>query len=117
MSTPQISPISTGLLNDPTQLAAHLRSQRAIAGAQEFEASLFSSILEKMEKSLSIEGEQNNDAGHDTWGALGVRAVSQALAKGHVLGIASMIERSLKLKTEATAPISGNPPALEPGSK
>ena len=52
-----------------------------------------------MEKNLSIEDEQNNDAGHDTWGALGVRAVSQALAQRHVLGIAGMIEHSLGLKS------------------
>ena len=88
MSSPQITPIATEILRDPAQFAAHLHSQRASSGAQEFEASLFGSVLEKMEKNLSMEDEQNNDAGHDTWGALGVRAVSQALAQRHVLGIA-----------------------------
>jgi hypothetical protein len=97
MSTPQIMPISTEILRDPKQLAAHLQSQRASSGAQEFEASLFGSVLEKMEKNLSLEDQQNDDAGHDTWGALGVRAVSQALAQSHVLGIAGMIEHSLRL--------------------
>lgn len=111
MSTPQAIPVSSELMRDPKQLATHLQSQRATAGAQEFEAALFSSVLEKMEKSLSIEDEQNNDAGHDTWGALGVRAVSQALAQRHVLGIAAMIERSLGLKSEAASPKLGNPPA------
>lgn len=109
MSSPQISPLSTSILRDPTQLAARLRSERASSGAQEFEASLFASVLEKMEKNLSIEDEQNNDAGHDTWGALGVRAVSQALAQRHVLGIAAMIERSLGINSTA-APNSGSPP-------
>jgi hypothetical protein len=115
MSTPQITPIATELLRDPKQLAAHLQSERASSGAQEFEASLFSSVLEKMEKNLSIEDEQNNDAGHDTWGALGVRAVSQALAQRHVLGIASMIEHSLGLKSAATSPKTGSSPAISPG--
>jgi hypothetical protein len=67
-----------------------------------------------MEKSLSIEDEQNNDAGHDTWGALGVRAVSQALAQRHVLGIASMIEHSLGLKSAAASPVLGTSPAAVP---
>jgi hypothetical protein len=67
-----------------------------------------------MEKNLSIEDEQNDDAGHDTWGALGVRAVSQALAQRHVLGIAGMIEHSLGLKSAAALPIAGSSPAASP---
>jgi hypothetical protein len=59
------------------------------------------------------EDQQNDDAGHDTWGALGVRAVSQALAQSHVLGIAGMIEHSLGLKS-AAAPTMGNPPDVNP---
>ena len=117
MSTPQITPASTTLISDPKQLQAHLRNQRATSGAQELEASLFSSVLEKMEKSLSIEDEQNNDAGHDTWAAVGVRAVSQALAQRHVLGIAQMIEHSLGLKSAADSPTLGTPPAERPGEK
>ncbi len=116
MSSP-VNPLSTEILRDPTQLAAHLRSARASAGAQEFEASLFASVLQKMEKNLSIEDEQNNDAGHDTWGALGVQAVSQALAQRHVLGIAAMIERSLGINSQAS-PTTGIPPAgTPPGNK
>lgn len=114
MSTPQISPLTTELLRDPRELAAHLQSQRASAGAEELEASLFSSVLEKMEKNLSIEDQQNDDAGHDTWGALGVRAVSQALAQRHVLGIASMIEHSLGIKQAASSPNTGSPPGDTP---
>ncbi len=109
MTSPQIS-----LLPDPKQLAAHLQNQRATSGAQEFEASLFSSVLEKMEKNLSIEDEKGNDPGHDTWSALGVRAVSQALAQRHVLGIADMIEHSLGLKSAAVSPGLGTPPAETP---
>ena len=104
MTTP---PLSTAILTDPKQLAAHLQNQRAASGAQEFEASLFSSVLEKMEKNLSIEDARNNDAGHDTWCALGVRAVSQALAQRHVLGIADMIQHSLGLKSAAASPTLG----------
>ena len=114
MSTPQITPVSTQLWTDPTQLAAHLQSQRVTAGAQELEASLFSQVLEKMEKNLSIEDESNNDAGHDTWGALGVRAVSQALAQRHVLGVASMIEHALGSKSGVPLPDSGTPPIAVP---
>jgi hypothetical protein len=111
MSTPQLNPLSTQIFSDPRQLAAHLQSQRAGSGAEEFEASLFASVLEKMEKNLSIEDEQNNDAGHDTWGALGVQAVSQALAQRHVLGIAGMIEHSLGLSSAAASPIPESPEA------
>jgi hypothetical protein len=114
VSTPQIVPLSAEIVRDPKQLAAQLQSQRAVAGAGEFEAALFSSVLEKMEKSLSIEDEQNNDAGHDTWGAIGVRAVSQALAQRHVLGIAAMIEHSLGLKSALDSPNMGTSPAVSP---
>ena len=108
MSTPQIIPVSTSIVRDPAQLQARLRDQRATSGAQEFEAALFASVLEKMEKNLSIEDEQNNDAGHDTWGALGVRAVSQALAQRHVLGIAETIQRSLGLQSSDASPNLGS---------
>jgi hypothetical protein len=117
VSTPQITPVSTTLVSDPKQLETHLRNQRATSGAKELEASLFSSVLEKMEKSLSIEDEQNSDAGHDTWGAVGVRAVSQALAQRHVLGIASMIEHSLGLKSSAASPTLESAPTRKPGEK
>jgi Rod binding domain-containing protein len=115
VSTPQISPLSTQILSDPKQLAAHLQSQRARSGAEEFEASLFATVLEKMEKNLSLEGEENNDAGHDSWGALGVRAVSQALAQRHVLGIADMIEHSLGVSSATSSPALGSPQANRPG--
>jgi hypothetical protein len=114
VSTPQIIPVSAEIVRDPKQLAASLQSQRATAGAQEFEAALFSSVLEKMEKNLSIEDGENNDAGHDTWGAIGVRAVSQALAQRHVLGIAAMIERSLGLKSSDASPSLGSSPTESP---
>ena len=114
MSTPQITPVATEFVSDPTQLAAHLRTQRATSGAQEFEASLFSSLLEKMEKNLSITDDQNSDAGHETWCALGVRAISQALAQRHVLGIAGMIEHSLGLKSATASPNLGTPSAEIP---
>jgi hypothetical protein len=110
VSTPQISSLSTEVFRDPKMLAARLQTDRAAAGAQEFEASLFATVLAKMEKNLSIEEDQSNDAGHDTWGALGVRAVSQALAQRHVLGIASMIEKSLGIKSDVS-PYSGKTPA------
>src|SRR5208337_723095 len=106
MSSLLVTPASTQLTADPRQLAAHLQAQRATAGAEEFEASLFASVLEKMEKSLSIEDESNNDPGHDTWSALGVRAVAQALAQRHVLGIAPMLEHALGLQS-AASPASG----------
>jgi len=115
MSTPRIGPLSTEILRDPKQLATHLQSTRAAAGAQEFEASLFASVLEKMEKNLSIEDDQNSDAGRDTWGAIGVRAVSQALAQRHVLGIASMIEKSLGIKSTAS-PNAGSLPTSTPSA-
>jgi Rod binding domain-containing protein len=117
MSTPQIAPVSTEFLSDPKQLAARLQSQRASSGAEEFEASLFASVLEKMEKSLSIEDEQNNDAGHDTWGSLGVQAMSKALAERHVLGISNMIEHALGLKSAASSPNPGGSPRMSQDKK
>jgi len=114
VSTPHIIPAATDLLRDPKQIQTHLLDQRASNGAQEFEAALFASVLDKMEKNLSIGDEQNDDAGHDTWGAIGVRAVSQALAQRHVLGIASMIEHSLGLKSAGGSPNMENPPAVSP---
>lgn len=111
MSTPQISSVTNTLISDPKELQTKLRDQRAAKGAQEFEASLFGTVLEKMEKNLSIEDEQDNDAGHDTWGAMGVKAVSEALAQRHVLGIANMIEHTLGLKSAGTSPVSGSSPA------
>ena len=110
-TTTPLNPLSTQLLTDPKQLAARLQSKRAVSGAEEFEASLFGSVLEKMEKNLSIEDEQNEDAGHDTWGAIGVRAVSQALAQRHVLGVAGMIEHSLGLSSASGPSGAGTPPA------
>jgi glycerol-3-phosphate O-acyltransferase len=111
-STPQITPLSSQLLTDPKQLAAQLQSQRASKGAEELEASLFATVLEKMEKNLSIEDEKNDDAGHDSWGAIGVRAVSQALAQRHVLGISNMIENALGLKSAAASPNPGSSPPV-----
>jgi Rod binding domain-containing protein len=104
----QIAGLDMELLRDPKQLAQRLQSQRAASGAREFEAALFSSVLDKMEKNLSLEDSQNDDAGHDTITALGVRAISQALAQKHVLGIAAMIERSLGIKSPSGPPEAGN---------
>jgi two-component system chemotaxis response regulator CheY len=66
-------------------------------------------------KNLSIEDEQNDDAGHDTWGAIGVRTVSQALAQRHVLGVAGMIEHSLGLSSVSGTSGAGTPQAASPG--
>jgi hypothetical protein len=115
VNTPAAAPnqLSTQLFTDPKQIAARLQSKRAASGAEEFEASLFASVLDKMEKNLSIEDEQNDDAGHDTWGAIGVQAVSHALAQRHVLGVAGMIEHSLGISSSGTSS-PGNPPSSSP---
>jgi hypothetical protein len=113
-STPPINPLSTQLFADPKQIAARLQSKRAASGAEEFEASLFASVLEKMEKNLSLEDEQNDDDRHDTWGAIGVRTVSQALAQRHVLGVAGMIEHSLGLSSASGTSSAGTPQPASP---
>ncbi|MDR3764972.1 MAG: hypothetical protein P4M01_12845 [Acidobacteriota bacterium] len=110
MSSPSISSQSVDLLRDPAELKQHLQSQRATDGAREFEASLFASVLEKMEKSLSITGESDDDAAHDTVTAIGVRAVAQSLAQSNVLGFAPMIEKSLGIGAASTIPTTGNSP-------
>ena len=104
----QIAGLDMELLRDPKQLAQRLQSQRAASGAREFEAALFSSVLDKMEKNLSLEDSQSDDPGHDTVTALGVRAMSQALAQKHVLGIAAMIERSLGIDSSSGSPGLGS---------
>ncbi len=109
MSTPAVAPTGVELMHDPKQLAAHLKSQKAAAGAEELEAGLFATVLDKMEKNLSIEDEENSDAGHEAWGAIGVRAVSQALAQRHVLGFAQMIQHSLGVDSKGTVATSGTP--------
>lgn len=109
MTSPLLTPVSTELISDPKQLAAHLQSQRASSGAEEFEATLFATVLDKMEKNLSIVDEQNNDAGHDTLGALSVRAISQALAQRHVLGISDMIQHALGLESPASERLASAP--------
>jgi hypothetical protein len=114
VSTPQIIPAASDILRDPKQIQTQLLDKRASDGAQEFEAALFASVLDKMEKNLSIGDEQSDDAGHDTWGAIGVRAVSQALAQRHVLGIAGMIEHSLGLNSAGSSPNMESPPAVNP---
>jgi hypothetical protein len=107
MSTQPVSPTGLELMHDPKQLAARLKSQKAAAGAEELEAGLFATVLDKMEKNLSIEDEENSDAGHEAWGAIGVRAVSQALAQRHVLGFAQMIQHALGVDTGTIAPTTG----------
>lgn len=103
MSAPAIAPVGAQLFGDPQEIAAKLKSRRGAEGAREFEASLFSGVLEKMEKNLSIEDEDSNDAGHDTCSALAVSSLAKGLAQGHLLGISDMIERSLGLKAGSTA--------------
>jgi Rod binding domain-containing protein len=100
MNAAEGAPVSAGLLYDPQALAARLQSQRAGAGAKEFEAALFSQVLEKMEKNASILDDESNDAGHDSWTELGVHALSQGLAQHPLLGIAGMIEHSLGIGSE-----------------
>lgn len=110
MSSPLVGSQSVDLLRDPAQLARHLQSRRAADGAREFEASIFAGVLEKMEESLSITGDENNDAAHGTVTAIGVRAVAQALAQRNVLGIAPMIEQSLGVGAISSGPASGKGP-------
>ncbi len=110
MSTQSVPPTGLELMHDPKLLAAHLKSQKAAAGAEELEAGLFATVLGNMEKNLSIKDEENSDAGHEAWGAIGVRAVSQALAQRHVLGFAQMIQHALGVDAGATAATNGMVP-------
>jgi hypothetical protein len=107
MTTPPPE-LGANLQRDPKALAAQLQSSRAAAGAEELEASLFSQVLEKMEKSLSITDEESSDAGHESWAAIGVQALSRGLAHGHLLGIATMVDHALGVHSNGAATDAGS---------
>jgi Rod binding domain-containing protein len=63
--------------------------------AQEFEAILLQSWLEKMNQSF-VGSSESQDAAHDTVSSLGTQAIASALAARGGIGIARMLLRQLQ---------------------
>ena len=68
--------------------------------AQEFEAILLQSWLEKMNQSF-VGSSESQDAAHDTVSSLGTQAIASALAARGGIGIARMLLRQLQPKEDA----------------
>jgi Rod binding domain-containing protein len=79
--------------------------------AQEFEAILLTSWLEKMNQSF-VGSEESQDAAHDTVSSLGTQAIASALAARGGIGIARMLLRQLQPAQPAAANTE-NPVVME----
>lgn len=110
--------VTANLYSNPQLLAAKLQGTKAHEAAQQLEASLFATVLEKMEKNLVPgQDEDHPDAATDSLTAMSVQTLSQALAKQNLLGIANMVEKSLAAKQQGIAPVSGSPKAADKKEK
>lgn len=81
--------------------------------AQEFEAILLTSWLEKMNQGF-VGSEESQDPAHDTVSSLGTQAIASALAARGGIGIARMLLRQLQpAKAVATGEsvLASSPPA------
>lgn len=84
------------LANSPaTSQDGGAASPRLVKSAQEFEAILLQSWLEKMNQSF-VGSNESQDAAHDTVSSLGTQAIATALAARGGVGIASMLLRQLR---------------------
>ena len=70
-------------------------SSKLRKSAQEFEAILLQSWLEKMNQSF-VGASESQDAAHDTVSSLGTQAIASALAARGGIGIAAMLLRQLQ---------------------
>ncbi len=93
--------------NDPP------RVQKLKRAATEFEAMLLAKWWSSMKESGLGEQDDSTDAGHDTLDAMGIQAMSSAVASRGGLGIGAMLVRSLLsnaedgfVETTAAHPIS-----------
>ncbi|MGB8771939.1 MAG: rod-binding protein [Candidatus Korobacteraceae bacterium] len=102
--------------NSPAAVAASsLRAaqppSKLAKAAQEFEAILLTSWLEKMNQSF-VGSEESQDAAHDTVSSLGTQAIASALAARGGIGIARMLLRQLH-PTQPAAADARSSPAVE----
>jgi Rod binding domain-containing protein len=86
--------IPTG--NETAETASQ-SARRLRKSAQEFEAILLQSWLEKMNHSF-VGSSDSQDAAHDTLSSLGTQAIATALAARGGIGIARMLLRQLQPK-------------------
>lgn len=70
--------------------AASAPSGKLRKAAEEFEAIVLATLLEKMQKTFAGVGE-SQDPAHDTLGSLGTEALAQGLAANGGVGLARMI--------------------------
>lgn len=96
-SLPANGPASTAAKADPAQPGNKLAK-----AAQEFEAILLASWLEKMNQGF-VGTEQSQDPAHDTVCSLGTQAIASALAARGGIGIAGMLLRQLHPATRPAA--------------
>jgi len=93
-----VAPLVLPRLNPPAEKAAAAGSQPAgklRKSAEEFEAILLQSWLEKMNQSF-VGSRESQDAAHDTVSSLGTQAIASALAARGGIGIAAMLLRQLQ---------------------
>jgi Rod binding domain-containing protein len=89
MQVPRLSPQAD------TLAGTNAPSSKLVKSAQEFEAILLQSWLEKMSHSF-VGSPESQDAAHDTINSLSTQAVATALAGRGGIGIAAMLVRQLQ---------------------
>ena len=78
------------------------QGQKLKKSAQEFEAMLLESWMEKMNQSF-VGGPESQDAAHDTISSLGTHAIATSMAARGGIGIARMLLRHLGPQAPAPA--------------
>jgi Rod binding domain-containing protein len=102
---PVIEPSALPVANEATS-AANQTAAKLRKSAQEFEAILLQSWLEKMNQSF-VGSSESQDPAHDTVSSLGTQAIASALAARGGIGIARMLLRQLQPKPDVQVKDSG----------
>lgn len=92
------------------------RVQKLKRAATEFEAMLLAKWWSSMKESALGEQDDSTDAGHDTLDAMGVQAMSSAVASRGGLGIGAMLVRSLLSNAEEGGAETPAAPLLRHGN-
>jgi Rod binding domain-containing protein len=96
---------SSGVASAPSKLTK---------AAQEFEAILLTSWLEKMNQSF-VGSQESQDPAHDTVSSLGTQAIASALTARGGIGIADMLLRQLQRAHPSDANAEHTPAANQDG--
>ncbi len=108
---PQTNPTPT-LVTDSSRVAS--APSKLTKAAQEFEAILLTSWLEKMNQSF-VGSEESQDPAHDTVSSLGTQAIASALSARGGIGIAGMLLRQLQRAQPENANAEHPPAASQDG--